>query len=74
MGIKTGLLETFEGSEKIKKQMKTRSLASNVIIKPQSFNSFYWKIYVSDGKGWDQPACQEEWKICRKERRIVMPM
>jgi hypothetical protein len=29
---------------------------------------------VSDGKGQDQPACQEDWKICRKKRRIVMLM
>jgi hypothetical protein len=27
-----------------------------------------------DGKGRDQPACQEGWKMCRKEKRIVMPM
>jgi hypothetical protein len=31
-------------------------------------------VTVSDGKGWDQPACQEEWKTCRKKRRIVMPL
>jgi hypothetical protein len=29
---------------------------------------------VSDRKGRDQPSCQEEWKMCRKKRRIVMPM
>jgi hypothetical protein len=31
-------------------------------------------VLVSDGKGLNQPACQEEWKMCRKKRRIVMPM
>ncbi len=29
---------------------------------------------VSDRKGLNQPACQEEWKKCRGKRRIVMPM
>jgi hypothetical protein len=29
---------------------------------------------VSDGKGLGQPACQGEWKKCRKKRRTVMPM
>jgi hypothetical protein len=29
---------------------------------------------VSDGKGLNQPACQEEWKKCRRKRRIVMSM
>jgi hypothetical protein len=24
-------------------------------------------ISVSDGKGLDQPACQEEWNKCKKE-------
>jgi hypothetical protein len=27
---------------------------------------------VSDEMGRGQPACQEEWKMCRKKRRIVM--
>ncbi len=31
-------------------------------------------LLVSDGKGLDQPACQEEWKKCRRKRRIVMRM
>jgi hypothetical protein len=31
-------------------------------------------LIVSDRKGRDQPSCQEEWKMCRKKRRIVMPM
>jgi hypothetical protein len=29
---------------------------------------------VSDRKGLNQPACQEEWKKCRRKRRIVMLM
>ncbi len=29
---------------------------------------------VSDGKSQDQPTCQEDWKMCKKGRRIVMPM
>jgi hypothetical protein len=33
----------------------------------------WYHFSVSDMKGLDQPACQEEWKMCRK-RRIVMPM
>jgi hypothetical protein len=31
-------------------------------------------VAVADAMGWGQPACQEEWKMCRKKRRIVMPM
>ncbi len=31
-------------------------------------------ITVSDRKGLNQPACQEGWKKCKKERRIVLPM
>jgi hypothetical protein len=34
----------------------------------------YYFITVSDGKDQGQPACQEEWNMCRKKRRIVMPM
>ncbi len=29
---------------------------------------------VADAIGWGQPACQEEWKICRKKKLIVMLM
>jgi hypothetical protein len=31
-------------------------------------------VSVSDRKGLNQPACQEEWKKCRRKRRIVMLM
>jgi hypothetical protein len=31
-------------------------------------------VIVSVGKGLDQPACQEGWKMYREKRRIVMPM
>jgi hypothetical protein len=31
-------------------------------------------IVVSDGKGLNQLACQEEWKKCKKRRRITMLM
>ncbi len=29
---------------------------------------------ASDAMGRGQPGCQEEWKMCRKKRKIVMPM
>jgi hypothetical protein len=35
---------------------------------------FTYGVLVSDRKGQGQPACQGEWKMCRKKRRIVMPM
>jgi hypothetical protein len=47
---------------------------SYVAIKSNIDVIFQVILLVSDGKGWDQPACQEEWKTCRKKRRIVMPM
>jgi hypothetical protein len=31
-------------------------------------------VIVSDGMGRGQPAFQEEWKMCKKKRRIVMLM
>ncbi len=39
------------------------------------FLSIFWLWRaVADTMGQGQPTCQEEWKMCRKRRRIVMPM
>jgi hypothetical protein len=32
------------------------------------------KYFVSNEMGRGQPACQEEWKMYRKKKRIVMLM
>jgi hypothetical protein len=44
------------------------------VVDPGQLTHSVVVIVVSDRKGLNQPACQEEWKKCRKKRRTEMPM
>jgi hypothetical protein len=37
-------------------------------------SDYHEEFCVADAMGWGQSACQEEWKICKKKRGIVMLM